>query len=302
MASLLYGISGCVLLNTMFQSSFATMHCTLLHELRKMSNDRDNATRQIFALDEIPEKFEAILESGDAGDLRALVANLDPEDRDQAIQQMIRQEYEFAVKNGYTYTKTREREFPELGPFEFLDLEAKGTNALEGIASPQEQSQIDFGPLHFAQSEYEVNKHWFAQGGQGVLYVGRDTALGNREVAIKIVKNPSDSKRFQQEAEITSKLNHPGVAPVYAYATDGKYQNENQEVVEGRPFYAMRLIKGKPFDQCISEFHNGLDTHTKNYQNDPKFTKLIETVISVCNTLSFSHSVGVLHCDIKPQN
>ena len=126
--------------------------------------------------------------------------------------------------------------------------------------------------------------------------------MGNREVAIKIVKNPSDSKRFQQEAEITSKLNHPGVAPVYAYATDGKYQNENQEVVEGRPFYAMRLIKGKPFDQCISEFHNGLDTHTKNYQNDPKFTKLIETVISVCNTLSFSHSVGVLHCDIKPQN
>jgi eukaryotic-like serine/threonine-protein kinase len=74
-----------------------------------------------------------------------------------------------------------------------------------------------------------------AAGGLGEVYVAHNTEL-NRDVALKFLKpdrsHDEDSlRRFLQEAEVTSRLEHPGVVPIYALGTDA----------DGSPCYAMRV-------------------------------------------------------------
>src|SRR5436190_20656025 len=71
-----------------------------------------------------------------------------------------------------------------------------------------------------------------AQGALGQVYLARDKEL-RRKVALKEIKerfadNPDARSRFLLEAEITGRLEHPGVVPVYGL---GAYSN-------GRPYYA----------------------------------------------------------------
>ena len=78
-----------------------------------------------------------------------------------------------------------------------------------------------------------------AKGGLGAVFVALDAEL-NREVALKqILDNHADDAtsraRFLLEAEITGGLEHPGIVPVYGLGT----------YLDGRPFYAMRFIRGE---------------------------------------------------------
>src|SRR5262249_47717920 len=78
-----------------------------------------------------------------------------------------------------------------------------------------------------------------AKGGIGQVWVARDGEL-QREVALKVIQDryaerPDQKARFLLEAEITGKLEHPGIVPVYSLG-----RNE-----QGRPYYAMRLIRGE---------------------------------------------------------
>jgi len=77
-----------------------------------------------------------------------------------------------------------------------------------------------------------------AKGGLGEVFIAFDHEL-NRQVALKEIQgkhsyDEASRVRFLQEAEITGGLEHPGIVPVYGLGTYG----------DGRPFYAMRFIKG----------------------------------------------------------
>src|SRR5204863_4292531 len=90
-----------------------------------------------------------------------------------------------------------------------------------------------------------------AEGGLGRVSVALDGELG-REVALKEIKperadDPDSRGRFTREAEITGGLEHPGIVPVYGL---GAYP-------DGRPFYAMRFIRGKSLKEAIESFHAG---------------------------------------------
>jgi hypothetical protein len=87
-----------------------------------------------------------------------------------------------------------------------------------------------------------------AKGGLGAVFVALDSEL-HREVALKqILENHADDpdirQRFVAEAEITGGLEHPGVVPVYGLGTDAN----------GRPYYAMRFIKGDSLKAAIDLF------------------------------------------------
>jgi serine/threonine protein kinase len=89
-----------------------------------------------------------------------------------------------------------------------------------------------------------------AKGGLGEVFVAEDAELG-REVALKQIQphradDPNSRSRFVLEAEITGGLEHPGIVPVYGLGT---YAN-------GRPFYAMRFIRGDSLKDAIQRFHN----------------------------------------------
>ena len=82
-----------------------------------------------------------------------------------------------------------------------------------------------------------------ARGGLGEVFVAWDEEL-RREVALKLIQHPYDRdpdrrERFVREAEITGRLGHPGIVPVFGIG----------ETDDGRPCYAMRFIEGETFRQ-----------------------------------------------------
>lgn len=136
----------------------------------------------------------------------------------------------------------------------------------------------------------------FAEGGLGNVWLAHDHEL-DREVALKEIKNkhsanPKYQDRFVQEALITGSLDHPGVAPVYSL---GQFR-------DGRPYYAMRLIRGKSLRSKISEFHESHLVTQRGIKRNLEFRRLLKNLLDACNTIEFAHSKGIIHRDIKPAN
>src|SRR5207302_1873195 len=82
-----------------------------------------------------------------------------------------------------------------------------------------------------------------ARGGMGKIVAAEDTRLG-RPVALKVLLEPAGDNldRFQREALITARLQHPGIVPVY----------EAGQWPSGEPFFAMKLVRGQPLDKVIA--------------------------------------------------
>jgi eukaryotic-like serine/threonine-protein kinase len=140
-----------------------------------------------------------------------------------------------------------------------------------------------------------------ARGGHGEIFVALDTEL-NREVALKTIQatyadDPRFQSRFLFEAEVTGSLEHPGIVPVYGLGRSR----------DGRPYYAMRFIEGKiqgsSLRDAIRRFHDA----EKQPGREPgksaiEFRELLERFIDVCDAVTYAHSRGVIHRDLKPGN
>lgn len=135
-----------------------------------------------------------------------------------------------------------------------------------------------------------------AQGGLGVVFLARDREI-DRNVALKQIKSKwaddEDARaRFLLEARVTGRLEHPNVAPVYALGSDET----------GRPYYAMRFIRGESLLEVIDRFHHGRNAETSPAKRMPELRKLLQRFLDVCNAVDYAHSKGVIHRDIKPAN
>ncbi len=150
-----------------------------------------------------------------------------------------------------------------------------------------------------------------ARGGLGEVFVALDTEVG-REVALKEIQDefaddPASQGRFLREAEVNGRLEHPSIVPVYGL---GRH-------ADGRPYYAMRFIRGETLDSAARRFHEAAsggrqppDDATNQGANAPRspaernleFRQLLTGFIAVCNAVAYAHSRGVLHRDIKPAN
>ena len=135
-----------------------------------------------------------------------------------------------------------------------------------------------------------------ARGGLGAVFVALDSEL-NREVALKQIldhhaDDPTSRARFLIEAEITGGLEHPGIVPVYGL---GAYR-------DGRPYYAMRFIKGDSLKEAIEDFHANDSLKNNAGRRSLELRKLLRRFMDVCNAIDYAHSRGVLHRDIKPGN
>lgn len=134
-----------------------------------------------------------------------------------------------------------------------------------------------------------------ARGGLGEVYVAEDAEIG-RQVALKEIqerhsRNPVSRTRFTVEGEITGQLEHPGIVPVYGM---GHY-------ADGRPYYAMRFIRGDNLHSAIKRFHRPGAASTAAYES-LDFRQLLRRFVDVCNAIGYAHSRGVLHRDLKPGN
>jgi tetratricopeptide (TPR) repeat protein/tRNA A-37 threonylcarbamoyl transferase component Bud32 len=134
------------------------------------------------------------------------------------------------------------------------------------------------------------------RGALGEVYVARDQQL-HRIVALKRIKrdhaaDQDKRARFVVEAEITGRLEHPGIVPVYGLGT---YD-------DGRPFYAMRFIRGDNLKSAIEQFHQAEEKGRDPGERMLALFKLLRRFLDVCNAIDYAHSRGVLHRDLKPGN
>jgi serine/threonine protein kinase len=120
------------------------------------------------------------------------------------------------------------------------------------------------------------------QGGMATVYRAYHANL-DRYVAIKVLHaafktDPNFLARFQREAQIVARLEHPSIVPIYDY-------NDHQ----GEPYLAMKFIEGETLKGRLSRLPLTLD-------------EAISTMTAIAQALTYAHEQGVLHRDIKPSN
>ena len=135
-----------------------------------------------------------------------------------------------------------------------------------------------------------------AEGGLGAVFVAHDEEL-HREVALKEIleRHVHDDEhrlRFLLEAEVTGGLEHPGIVPVYGL---GQYE-------DGRPYYAMRFIRGESLKSAITQFHLADNPARDPGERALALRRLLTHFVDVCEAIAYAHSRGVLHRDLKPAN
>lgn len=130
-----------------------------------------------------------------------------------------------------------------------------------------------------AGERYEIHE-LVGRGGMGAVYRATDRLLG-REVALKVLATELDradvARRLGREARVLATLEHPGIVAVHDAGT----------LADGRPFYVMRLVRGRRLDEQARLEGRG---------------ERLRRFLAVCDTVSFAHSRGVIHRDLKPPN
>ncbi len=139
-------------------------------------------------------------------------------------------------------------------------------------------------------------RKYHARGGLGEVWVAWDNEL-KREVALKQIQDDqADDRqcqtRFLHEAEVTGRLEHRGIVPVYGL---GHFEN-------GRPYYAMRFVSGTSLKDAIDAFHEAGASDPAGVDRPLELRRLLSRFVDVCNTVAYAHSRGVLHRDLKPGN
>src|SRR5437870_5833382 len=136
-------------------------------------------------------------------------------------------------------------------------------------------------PANSTLSHYRIVSKLGA-GGMGEVYLVEDTRL-HRKVALKVLpaeltQNRDRLRRFEQEAQAASALNHPNVAHIYEIGEADGVRFIAMEYVEGQTLSAK--IGGKP---VASE-------------------QILDIAVQAADALDEAHSKGIVHRDIKASN
>src|SRR2546421_10672165 len=119
-------------------------------------------------------------------------------------------------------------------------------------------------------------------GGMGEVYKAQDTRL-NRWVAIKLLpdaksSDPGRRRRFLQEAQAASALNHPNIITIYDIISDRDAE-----------YMVIEYIEGKTLTDVIPK--GGLSV-----------PEALQYAVQIADALKAAHAAGIVHRDLKPGN
>jgi serine/threonine protein kinase len=125
------------------------------------------------------------------------------------------------------------------------------------------------------------------RGGEGSITVAFDPTL-QRRVAVKTMHKTNKAepmlvRGFLREAQIIAQLEHPNIVAIHQLANDSEMGLR----------FSMGLVEGRNLTEFLAE--------PKGSEHE-QLVNFVEIVIKICNALSFAHSRGVVHCDLKPAN
>ena len=302
---------------------------------RLATNQEDDITKRFFSeqekIDRLADQFEAEFRSGKRPSIETLLDEFDG-DRIELLRELLRVEVELRKE-------ARERIDPESYFRRFPDAQA-----IVRSVFPDHQTTAFRPTRHGIPSlpdglgDYRLVKK-IGEGGMGIVYEAEQKSLGNRRLALKIIKyagdpNGSVVKRFRTEVEAVAQLEHRHIVPVYHVGEES-----------GVHFYVMRYIEGDNLRKLVkslksavnrrqvstvlrgetepatpenadSTYRSGwskIDTLASNDVIEkvskegstvhPNFVKnFVRMGIQVATCSDHAHQHGVVHRDIKPAN
>jgi len=123
------------------------------------------------------------------------------------------------------------------------------------------------------------------EGGMGTVYRA-EQQNPQRIVALKVIRlgvtSAEHLRRFEQEAELLGRLQHPGIAQIYEAGT-------SKSDFGAQPYFAMEFIQGLPLIQYANRHHLSMRAR-------------LELMARICDAVNHAHQRGIIHRDLKPGN
>jgi WD40 repeat protein len=154
--------------------------------------------------------------------------------------------------------------------------------AVAGTAAPTTDSRGDHPTLPRVDPGAYALGVEVDRGGMGRILEARDLRVGRR-VAVKELLGRSSNlaARFEREARVTARLQHPGIVPIYEIGC----------WPDGTPFYSMRMVEGRTLRDAIA-----------NASSLAERIGLLPAVIAAAEAVAFAHGQRVIHRDLTPSN
>ena len=153
-----------------------------------------------------------------------------------------------------------------------------------GATATDEAPSTGAGSSHLARpvGERFTLGEEIGRGGMGRVVAAYDRLLGRR-VALKLLLSPESTsmQRFEREALLTARLQHPGIVAVY----------DAGRLSSGETFYAMRLVSGRTLQALIAERPTLAER-----------LALLPNVLAAAEAVGYAHREKVVHRDLKPSN
>lgn len=123
------------------------------------------------------------------------------------------------------------------------------------------------------------------EGGMGIVYEA-EQEKPHRAVALKVIKpgvaTLERMRRFEKEADVLARLQHPGIAQIFEAGTADAGQGP-------QPYFAMEMIRGRTLTEHARAAH--LDVRAR-----------LALLAKICDAVEHAHAHGVIHRDLKPAN